>query len=62
MRSGTIPNWIHHTAGRDNPATAPEANRAPLVFALEYRYGRSEGQPCVAGRLLGDFIFSFARD
>jgi hypothetical protein len=37
MRSGTIPNLIYYPAGRDNPASAREANRAPLVCGLECR-------------------------
>jgi hypothetical protein len=34
MRSGTMPNLIHHTASRDNPAKAREANGAPLSVRM----------------------------
>ncbi len=33
-RSGRIPNLIHHTASRDNPATAREANGGPLSVRI----------------------------
>jgi hypothetical protein len=34
MRSGTIPSLIHHTASRDNPASAVEAKGAPLSVRI----------------------------
>src|ERR1700756_1809142 len=34
IRSTTIPSFIHHTASRDNPAIAREANGAPLSVRI----------------------------
>ena len=34
MRSGTIPSFIHHTASRESPATARDANGAPLSVRI----------------------------
>ncbi len=34
IRSGTIPNLIHHTARRDNPASARDANGAPFSVRI----------------------------
>jgi hypothetical protein len=34
IRRGAIPSLIHHTARRDKPATAREANGAPLSLRI----------------------------
>jgi hypothetical protein len=71
MRSGTMPNLIHHTASRDNPAKAREANGAPLSvrMACGIPYSRKAASkiactlrsPLVAVHLYRRLFVSFAK-
>jgi hypothetical protein len=60
IRSGTIPSFIHHTASRESPATACEANGAPLSVRIACGMPYSRNAASKMARVRGVSVFSTA--
>ena len=63
IRSGTIPSFIHHTASRDSPAIAREANGAPLSvrIAAGIPYSRNAASKIARTRAVSVFSTAWQR-
>ena len=58
IRSGTIPSFIHHTARRESPATARDANGAPLSVRIARGRPHSRNADSKIARTRSPSVFS----